>query len=175
MSDNYYNPNGQGTANYRGAGGHQNPRTMRGGANQPQFTQDFYIYSVSIAAILTNATSIQNIAIQADSDFEWIMTTFFGYESGATEPFTDAIQLPITVLITDAGSGRQLFSNPVPVSSLAGTGKQPFILPIPRRFKAKSTVTLAFTSFSTSTYDNIYFNMIGRKIFPLGAAGNPVG
>ena len=85
-----------------------------------------------------------------------------------TEPQTDNIVIPVTVIITDQGSGRQLMSAGVPITAYAGNGKQPFILPIPRRFMAKSTVTLVFNNYGGDKYDNIFFNMIGRKIFSLG-------
>lgn len=143
----------------------QNVAPLPSDAPEKQFTQDFYVYSVNIPSLTTGATNIQSIQIQADSDFEWIMATVSANESGETEPFTDAQIIPITVLITDAGSGRQLFSIPVPVATIAGTGKQPFILPVPRTFKSKSTITLAFTSISANTWQNFYFDLIGRKIF----------
>lgn len=144
--------------------GQQNPQPVPGGG-QVQYTEDFFTYSINIGSITTLATSTQQINIQADSDFEWVMSTASGNLNGNSEPWTDACVIPITVTIVDSGSGRQLMNSAMPMSGLAGTGKQPFILPIPRRFNAKSTVTLVFTSFSASTWDHLFFNMIGRKIF----------
>lgn len=155
------NPN-----NYLGAGGQQNPALIPPGASgQQQFTEDFYTYAVTLAAITAGQTLNQTIQIQADSDFQWIMASTSANVASADEPWTDALIIPITVLMTDAGSGRLLMSIPVPVTGIAGTGKQPFILPIPRTFKSKSSITLSFTNYGGSTYDNFYFNMIGRKIF----------
>lgn len=147
-----------------GYGGQQNPQLTR----NKNWTEDFYTYSTFIATLAAGATSNQTIQIQADSDFEWVMSTWFAYKDGQAEPFIDGMQVPVTVLITDGGSGRQLMSGAVPISTIAGNGKQPFINPIPRKFMAKSTVNLTFTNFDAGQYDNIYFNMIGRKLFYIG-------
>lgn len=144
----------------------QNPQSAQmGGA---QFTEDYFTYSLAVGTLTTLATSNLTINIQADSAFDWIMSTYSGNLNGNSEPWTDAYILPVTVQISDGGSGRQLLSAATPVSSIAGTGKQPFILPVTRRFMPKSTVTFTFTSYSASTWNNIFFNLIGRKVFELG-------
>lgn len=159
----------RGGNNYAGYGGQQNPMGVGGAGAAPQFSQDYYVYGVTIAALAAGVTNTQNIQVQADSDFEWIMSTVSGNLHGSAEPWLDTSIIPVTLLVTDAGSGRQLEQLAVPITTVAGTGKQPFILPVSRRFKSKSSITLAFTSFSASQWDNIFFNMIGRKIFQLGS------
>ena len=134
-----------------------------------KFTEDFFTYQFAIASLAAATTATASITIQADSDFDWIMTTSSANIDGGSTPWSDAIIIPITVIITDSGSGRQLMSAGIPIAGLAGTGKQPFILPIRRRFKALSSVTGVFTNYSASQYDNIFLNLIGRKIFKLGA------
>lgn len=152
-------------AGYGMVGPGYQPQAMPGGSDQPQIVEDFFVYSLSIPSLDAGATSNQNIAIQADSDFEWMMTTCAGMLTGTTEPWSDAIQIPITVLVTDGGSGRQLLNQAVPITGIAGTGRQPFIMPISRIFEAKSTVNFTFTSFSGATWIDIYFNLIGKKRF----------
>lgn len=149
-----------------GYGGQQNPQPA---INNPQFSEDFYVYSVNVASITTLATENVNFQIQADSDFEWVEGTCSANLNANAEPWTDAAVIPITIQIQDAGSGRLLLSNPVPITGLFGTGKQPFILPVTRRFNAKSTVNVTLVSFSASTWNNIFINFIGRKIFDLRA------
>lgn len=143
--------------------GYQNPQPIPGSGGN--MTQDFFVYVATIKSIAAAATNNQQLTVQADSDFEWQMTTVSGNIDGVTEPASDNIILPITVLVTDGGSGRLLQSAPTVIGSMAGSGKQPFILPVFRLFKAKSTINLAFVNFGGSQYDNIYFNLIGRKIF----------
>jgi len=133
-----------------------------------QWTDDYFVYGVSIATLAGGGTATTNFAVQADSDFEWMMTTCQGIENGSTEPFTDAAIVPVTVQITDSGSGRNLFLNPVPLTMIAGNGKQPYILPQPRIFQARATVSVVFASFSANIYNNINIAFHGRKIFSLG-------
>lgn len=146
--------------------GSQNPEIVPGSGGK--YTQDFFVYQFALASLAAAATATATLTIQADSDFDWLMTTASANLNGETTPWTDGIIIPVTVVITDAGSGRQLMSAGVPISGLAGNGKQPFILPIRRRFKALSTVNAVFTNYSAGEYDNIYFNLIGRKLFKVG-------
>src|SRR5262249_35859847 len=95
-------------------------------------------------------------------------TTVYGEINGATaSPLPDNIDIPISVLITDGGSGRQLFNQPIPVTSLAGLGREPYILPQKRIFMGKSTVTFAFLNFGGVTVNNFFLSLHGRKIFSL--------
>lgn len=141
-----------------------------------QYTQDYFVYPVAIATTLASLATAPSVSltIQADSHFEWIATSWFGYIDGAV---TDAASspndfCPITLQITDGGSGRQLFNAPVPISSVAGKGSLLYYLPIPRIFLAKSQISFQATSIDpVNQWDNVYFNLIGRKVFesPVGA------
>lgn len=133
------------------------------------FGQDFYIYTAALGNIAPSATSQVNIQIQSDSDFEWIEATCYGNLHGQTPPFTDNTLLPINITLIDSGSSRQLFNAPIPIVSVAGTGKQPFILPVSRLFKAYTNIQVIATSFdATNTYDFVSLNFIGRKLFLTG-------
>jgi hypothetical protein len=130
------------------------------------FAQDFFIYQALFGSFTTNAVAQANIQIQSDSDFEWIESTFYGNMRGATAPFLDNALIPVNIQMVDSGSSRQLFSAAIPLTTFAGTGKQPFILPVSRLFKAYSNIQLSASSFDgTNTYDNVSLNMIGRKLF----------
>lgn len=142
----------------------QLPANPRGG--QPYFGQDFYIYNALFGTFAPNASVTQNIQIQSDSDFEWVMTTAYGNMNGATPPFLETALLPINISLVDSGSSRQLFSAPIALSALAGSGKQPFILPVSRIFKAYSNLQVLATSFdAANTYNNVSMNFVGRKLF----------
>ena len=132
----------------------------------PYLNVDFYAYNAVFGTIAGSATSITvPITIQADSKFEWMKSTIFGYKDGETEPFQSTDVLPLTILIQDSGSGRLLMNAPVPVSNMAGTGQLPFILPESRIFQPNATVSFTLNNLSTSQYDNVEFTMLGRKIF----------
>lgn len=141
-----------------------------GGRQGQKLAEDFYVYSAQFGNMAAAATALQNLQVQADSDFEWIMSTCYGNLHGGTEPFSDAILLPINIQILDSGSGRNLFSAALPISCIAGSGKQPFILPVSRLFMSRSNISVSATNFDASNqYDNIVLNFIGRKIFKLSA------
>ena len=74
----------------------------------------------------------------------------------------------VTMQVTDSGSGRNLFESPVAVPSLFGTGELPFILPTPKLFSARSTITIAVANFDTAATYNLRFSFIGYKAFDTG-------
>lgn len=147
------------------------PRPLHG-AQHSQYTDDFFIYPATFAALAAaGGAGVFNIPIQADSDFEWIESTCAAFIDGtaAGTALTDALYIPIDVQIVDSGSGRQLFNQPVPITSFAGTGKQPFILPVPRKFMARSNIQITATNNDPNNkYDQVFLNLIGRKIFKMG-------
>lgn len=152
-----------------GGGGSQPMRKISDFPNwddAPYLVTDFYIYNALFGTVAASATSnAVNITIQADSKFEWMKSSIFGYKDGETEPFQSTDIVPMTIIIQDSGSGRLLMNTPIPVSSIAGNGQLPFILPESRIFQPNATVSFTLANLSTSQYDNVQFSMIGRKIF----------
>lgn len=140
-----------------------------------QYTEDFFVQVVNIGTVAASPAAWNaNFVVQADADFEWIMSTWSANVDGqAAQNWSDALVVGLTVQVNDGGSGRILFTAPTPISAIAGSGKQPFILPVPRIFQSKSTVNLNGTNISASQYDNVFLNMIGRKIFKVGLWNGP--
>lgn len=131
-----------------------------------QYVNDFYVYSALIASIAAGAQQTVNISIEADSDFTWIKSTVFAALAGAAQTDATAVLPQATVQVQDSGSGRLLQNIAIPVSSIAGNGQLPFVLPIPRVFKARSTISLTFANISAAeTYTNLRFALIGFKTF----------
>src|SRR4029077_13929858 len=141
---------------------------------QTQYTQDWFVYVANFGNIGggSGLTFAQNVQIQADSDFELVEITAQGLLHAllgvAGTPIVGSNVIPASMQITDSGSGRSLFSAPVPVNMVAGTGQFPFILPVPRICKALSNIQVSLTMFDTTTYDSTFVAFIGRKIFALG-------
>jgi len=130
------------------------------------FGQDFYIYSVPLGSLAPGASTQQNLQIQSDSDFEWIEAACFGTLGAGVAPFLDNIVLPINITLVDSGSSRQLFSAPVPLTSFAGNGRQPYILPVSRLFKAYTNIQVIAQSIDpTNTYNLLSLSFHGRKLF----------
>lgn len=145
------------------------------------YTDDYFNYNVGpgVNGVAGNlaaaAVANQSFTIQADSNFEWIYSTWYAEKNGETTPGSDAILVPINIQITDGGSGRMLFSQPIPMSSIAGLGREPYFLPKKRIFMGKSTVTLFFQNFGADTWNNISFTLHGRKIFDTGSVNTGPG
>lgn len=138
--------------------------------NRPnvQYVEDYFVYSVSIDDLDVNETLQTNIQIQADADFKWVKAVY--YASIANGVF-DAGNRPIpnaTVQMVDTGSGRQLFNQAVPIPAVFGTGELPFILPVPRIFKARSSINFTVANFDAAQNNyEIELVLIGSKIFEL--------
>lgn len=148
------------------------------------WTTDYYDYFVGVSAangeIAASGNAMTNITIAKDSDFEWIYSTAYANATATpTYPYTEAQLIPITLQIKDGGAGRELFSNPIPLSQIAGTGREPYPMPpigldqfgnpMYRRFMSTSTVNFYFQSFdAVNNWYNVSFTMHGRKIFDLG-------
>jgi hypothetical protein len=134
------------------------------------YTEDLYSYVIKPGTLTNAAAALDtNILIEADSDFEWLMT---GFCSG--EPFAKSADLStIAAQITDGGTNRQLLSRATDLSNLVNTnfstmGFFPFVMLQPRIFLSKAPVTLTLQNKqSASDITLTYFVMHGRKIFEL--------
>lgn len=133
-----------------------------------QFVEDFFVYAVSIDDLDVGESLQANIQIQADADFKWTKAVYYAtiadavFDSG-TVPIPNA-----TVQMVDTGSGRQLFNQAIPIPSIFGTGQLPFILPVPRIFKARSSINFTIANFDAAQDNyNIDLMLIGSKIFAL--------
>lgn len=138
-----------------------------------QYLEDFFTYSTgrgqasSFTNIAPGATGTATIMIEADSYFKWISGAFFSWIEGIDPETTDATRPipPLLITITDSGSGRNLVNYPTPVSSLYGTGELPFVMPMPRIFQPRSTITFSATNLSSTDTWNLILDHIGVKGF----------
>jgi hypothetical protein len=127
--------------------------------------KDFFVYQEDFSAIANGATASGNINIQADSDFVVQKLTYFADIAAAVQTDSSRVIPLVSVLVTDTGSGRNLMESALPISNLFGTGEIPFILPQPKMFLARSTITVTLANFSAATTYNIRLSFIGYKIF----------
>ena len=138
---------------------------------QPQGSQipiydDLFFIPFSIGNLVAGATYTTSQQVPQDSRFEWMRSTWYGNLHGATPPFNDSIQLNVNITVVDTQSGRQLMTAPVPIPMLSGLGKLPFINPTSRIFNATATIQISGANFDTvSQFDNIFFLMLGRKLY----------
>lgn len=146
-------------------------RQMPAGAQQqgvtmaPQKRRDFFAYTLAFAALTAGVASQGAIQIQADSDFELTKFTMFADIAAAAETEATRVLPLVTIQITDTGTGRALFSSPLPIPAIMGDGRIPFILPVPKIFSANASVAIQVANFAAATDYNLRLLLIGAKIF----------
>ena len=138
---------------------------MQQPVNRGNLSLDDYTYSTEPLTIAAGATVAASIQIEADSDFEILKRLVFF----TNETYADNISLfnamPVTVQLTDTGSGRNLFNQPVLLSNAFGTAQFPYILQQTKIFSARSVIGITVTNLSTEDIANLQLSFAGRKIF----------
>jgi hypothetical protein len=130
--------------------------------------EEFFTYSTGrLAALATGASSTTNIQIQADSDFVIEKMTYDADLAGVARTVNSEIIPNVLVLLTITGSGLTLTSVPVPLNTLFGNGKLPFILPYPRLLPASSVLQVLLTSYEAASAPSLTLNFVGRKRYAL--------
>lgn len=135
-----------------------------------QTTRDYFQYAIDFGTIAAAATANGNIQIQADSDFMWLMGTYWAaIPGGAGLDQTADTQVipPITIQITDSGAGRQLFSQAIPVdaASFSRSSSLPYPLNPPRVFKARSNIAFVANNLAPATAYRLVLVLHGQKIY----------
>lgn len=139
------------------------------------YVKDFFVYVLAFNSMAAGATKTVVLNIQSDADFIWMKSTRFANLHGGTAPFTNAqlSELQITNF-QDSGSGRNLISTSTGnsmVDNIFGTGELPFIMPIPRIFKANANFNVTLLNVSAANqYDNITLALVGVKDFAYEAS-----
>lgn len=139
------------------------------GQPRAQYVEDWFVFGINALNMAPGANVNANIQIQADSDFKLIKLSVFSDIALAAQ-LSGTLVIPlVTVQIVDTGSGRQLFSQPIPIPALFGSGMLPHILPVPRIFKARTNIALQFANYDAAATYNIRMAFEGSKIFSLGS------
>lgn len=131
--------------------------------------EDFFTYTTRFEDLAAGATNTQFIQIEADSDFLIQKLAYFSQVGGGAVQW-QTVDVPLcTIVIVDTGSGRQLMNEAIPLPALFGDGRLPYILPTPKLFTKNSRINVTLFNFSTgTTYDDIWVNFEGKKIFTAG-------
>lgn len=135
--------------------------------NNKYVSKNAFTYGTSISAPLApNASATSSFNIDGDSDFYWSKLAVHGV-SGDDGTTYDAELLPeVNIIITNTTTGRQFMNQGIPVSSIAGNGRLPFILPMVTYFPAKSTIKIDYLNASDNqTFSDLYLSFIGIKAF----------
>lgn len=147
------------------------PATMKPPAMHPQPKykfKEFVCYQFSTATGLGAAGTVTlQQQIQAAADFELLKLTYSADIAAAAQTDSTRVIPLVTVLMQDWGSQRSLTGNnlPVPVSSMFGTGSEPFILPESRIFTSNSQIMLQLVNYSAASTYNLQFTLHGRHLW----------
>lgn len=129
-----------------------------------QIERHNYAYEFNIASIASGGDAQDSLNIDTDSRFNWIKSAFFVDIAGAAQTYSSRVQPLVTVQLTDTGSGRQFFSDAVPIPTYFGSGEIPMILPLRQMFKPNATLKADFNNYSAATtYANLRLVLIGYK------------
>lgn len=127
-----------------------------------------YVFPV-FSGIAVAASQTQSLQISADSDFEVLQMAY--HMTVAQAAFTDSTRpVPnMSIMLLDTGSGRNLMNNPVPLASIAGTGVNPYFLPVTKTFARNAQIQATLTNFDAAVATAyVYITLVGRKIYQLG-------
>jgi hypothetical protein len=134
----------------------------------PRKRRDFFAYPILFSNLTAGNAAQGAIQIQSDSDFELQKLTMFADIAQAAETEATRVLPLVTVQITDSGTGRKMFSAPVPVPAIMGDGRIPFILPSPKVYSPNASITIDVANFAAATDYNLRILLIGAKIFSMG-------
>lgn len=127
--------------------------------------RDFFVYECKTLAIAVGGNTTDTIQIQADADFILQKLTYQADQAGATQTISTTVVPNVDVQVTDTGSNRQLFFEPIPIPAIFGSGQLPFIVPNPRLFRKTSVIQVNFTSREAAITPNIRLAFIGYKFY----------
>lgn len=136
---------------------------------QVQYVEDWFIYNLNVLGLAAGGTANANIQIDADSDFKLVKLGMNAAIPPVVEVTESLREVPqVTMMIVDTGAGRNLFNAPVAMGAIWGGGGLPFILPVPRIFKARTNISFTFVNFNTADTYDLRMAFIGNKIFAQG-------
>ena len=138
-------------------------------------SDEFFTYSGSFLNMAPAAVVPWVLQFDASSDFIWYYAAFTAYNHAALTNFTNSSFSvpPITILMTPSDTSSQLMNQAMPLTHLFGQQGTPFVLPVPRRFPARSVVTCSMVNLDTAITYDLYLSLIGRKSFLPPAALQP--
>lgn len=138
-------------------------------SGQPQtkwVPSEWFGYQAAVVNLAPAETATDIVQFEAGSEFVLERLVMSADIDGAAQTFDTQVIPNVLVQINDQGNGKNLFSEPVAISSICGTGTLPSILPFNRRFAPNSAVSFTFTSFEkVVTYANLRILLSGYKSY----------
>lgn len=128
--------------------------------------KDFFVYSALWNPLAASDSEAQDIQIQSDSDFLIVAATGVSRDTGT---FAAVADRPFTLVIFDAGSGRNLFDRAQDFDAVIGTAQRAAWWTVPKLVGRSSTLSLTLGNL-TATARRVQISLWGVKLFnsPMG-------
>jgi hypothetical protein len=135
-------------------------------ASRVDFDWFSYVLPAFTVDLAAAGTSVVQVTIQADSDFELRQINVAATAPGELD---DPL---VTLMIQDTGSGRNLMSAPAPISAVAnipGIVYAPRDMVWPKLFSRNATIVATLNNGTGSALtDYVVVTLVGRKIYQFG-------
>lgn len=118
--------------------------------------REFFVYSTGAQSVGASATVNVTISISADSDFEVLKLT------------ARPTNWNFTIQIQDTVTSKFWQDRALHAETILGSAMRPFILPVPRKLRANSSILVTLVDLS-GIAQTIYVDFIGHKLY--GVAG----
>ena len=140
---------------------------MSQGMAKKAFQLDYFSYSHSYIPLNGQTTSDEDFRVQADSGFVIVKTMFT--ISDTNDAFITNISdtpryVPLTVIWTDTGSGRDVMDAAQSLTNVCGTGERPYYWPKPKVLDPNSTFVGKVTNLVATVF-RLRVTFSGFKVF----------
>ncbi len=135
--------------------------------NEQKVSREPYVFPVSFLALAASTQApVGSFFVDASSPFMLVQQNYFASPNPILIS-TQATQIipSCTVQITEQSSNRQWQSAAVPVTSIFGTGQNPWFLPQPRLIPANTTVSVTVANQDTVDDLNLTLSFIGFRLY----------
>lgn len=129
--------------------------------------KDFFTYSVDFLPLAAATAATRVVGIQADSYFMIAAANRAVTDPAAEQTFFggNGQGAPLTVEITDTGSGRVLMDAPVHIDNLMGSGQRPGVWEYPKLISRAGALQTRVTNLDAAQAFNVRISYVGFKIF----------
>lgn len=135
---------------------------------------DPFIYEIDLLPATASVTTTGQFLVQSDAAFAICKTSVL-VTSTATPPLSttlfqpfgsgvDSAFLPFLITMTDQGAGRALSNSAVPLDSLFGTARKPYLWTTPKVLDQNSSFSVAVQNLTATSF-NVRMSFHGYKIF----------
>lgn len=134
------------------------------------YCQTFVYSAIFSGSTALGATSTVDVPVPINADSDFIMQEL--NLTSWTAADTPEIDPDYTIMLTIAGSGRQLMDRAQTVQNLCGSWlvnkAGPHKLPFPVLIQANNTVTVSLTNRSAVAANRVDVSMVGFKVYYIG-------